>query len=44
MSNFVKLSEVKEQKLKQEEMKRVKGGYIDPSQVMHYGVVSSNPK
>jgi natural product precursor len=37
MSNFIKLSEVKEQQLKQEEMKRVQGGYRPPI-VMKYGV------
>lgn len=36
MSNFIKLSEVKEQKLKEEEMKKTKGGY---TMVLHYGVL-----
>jgi len=36
MSNFIKLSELKEKKLKEEEMKNAKGGYI---LVLHYGVI-----
>jgi hypothetical protein len=34
MSKFIKLSDVKEQKLKQEEMKKTKGGFT-----LHYGVL-----
>lgn len=43
MSNFIKLSEVKEKKLRQEEMRRVKGGDFNPTlyppPVLHYGVI-----
>ena len=44
MSKFIKLSEVKEQKLKEEEMKKTKGGIhllygILPPFVLHYGVI-----
>jgi hypothetical protein len=42
MNNFIKLSKVKEQKLLQEEMKRINGGQTsettDPS-VLDYGVI-----
>jgi hypothetical protein len=43
MSNFIKLSDLKEKKLKQEEMKTAKGGIILlygvlPPIVLHYGV------
>jgi hypothetical protein len=36
MNNFIKLSEIKEQKLKEEEMKKTNGGNI---MVLHYGVL-----
>lgn len=36
MSNFIKLSELKEKKLKEEEMNEVKGGY---TMALMYGVL-----
>ena len=52
MSDFIKLSEVKEKKLRLEEMRKVKGGEFNPTTypppVLHYGVVilpfEPNPK
>lgn len=39
MSNFVKLSEVKANQLKQEEMKKINGGYIHNPPPMKYGII-----
>jgi natural product precursor len=35
MSHFIKLSELKEKKLKEEELKNVKGGFT-----LHYGMIT----
>ena len=52
MDNFIKLFKVKEKKLKEEEMKRVKGGEktsaaIDPIEPpvmpLHYGIIPPDP-
>ena len=43
MNNFIKLSEVKEKKLRQEEMMRINGGDFavaePPPMVLDYGVI-----
>jgi hypothetical protein len=44
MSKYIKLSELKEKKLKEEEMKNARGGVtllyaVIPPDVLHYGIV-----
>jgi len=46
MSNFIKLSEIKEKKLKEDEMKKAKGGYLvvlmyGVYPVLDYGIIDS---
>jgi len=48
MSKFIKISELKEKKLKEEEMKNAKGGYILlygvlPPITLLYGVINNDP-